>query len=92
MDRENERDKGKGKGKGKEKEWVAPVSEPRLKTARVVQETKLKEQVDEQEDLEEDIQDPDDKDTIPSIVPDRAAELTQGRRFRKLKWKIGSLN
>lgn len=67
------------------------MSEPRLKSARIVQETKLKEQMREQEELEEDIQDP-DEDTIPSIVPDRATELTQGRRFSKLKWKIGSLN
>lgn len=71
---------------------MVPVSEPRLKTARIVQETKLKEQMREQEELEEDIQDPDDEDTIPSIVPDRATELTQGRRFSKLKWKIGPLN
>lgn len=70
---------------------MVPVSEPRLKTARIVQETKLKEQMREQEELEEDIQDP-DEDTIPSIVPDRATELTQGGRFSKLKWKIGSLN
>ncbi|OWT40963.1 hypothetical protein J008_01646 [Cryptococcus neoformans] len=90
-DRENGKDKGKGKGK--EKERVVPVSEPRLKTARIVQETKLKEQMREQEELEEDIQDP-DEDTIPSIVPDRATELTQGRRFRKgeLVWyKINTI-
>lgn len=68
---------------------MAPASEPRLKAARVVQETKLKEQLHEQEELGEDIQDPDNEDTIPSIVPDRAAELTQNRRFSKLTGKFG---
>ncbi|WVO19708.1 uncharacterized protein IAS62_000998 [Cryptococcus decagattii] len=80
---DREKEKVEGKEKRKKKERVAPASEPRLKAARVVQETKLKEQLHEQEELGEDIQDPDNEDTIPSIVPDRAAELTQNRRFRK---------
>ncbi|KIR36847.1 hypothetical protein I352_00159 [Cryptococcus deuterogattii MMRL2647] len=82
-DIDREKEKAEGKEKGKKKERLAPASEPRLKTAQVVQETKLKEQVHEQEELGEDIQDPDNEDTIPLIVPDRAVELTQNRRFRK---------